>query len=344
MKMTGDGDLRQLPIIDIIRPNRALYDRIAGMKCFVTGCAGFVGSHLTEALLAADHEVLGVDSLIPFYDPELKRQNLAAALAHPRFRFAEIDLIEADLRPLLADVDVVFHIAGQPGVRDSWGEHFAGYTRNNVLSTERLLHAAAGTDVKRFVYAGSSSVYGDSPEMPWHEDVCPRPRSPYAITKLAAEHLCRSYRLDFGVPTVVVRYFTVYGPRQRPDMAFHKFLKAAMFDQPIPLYGNGRQTRDFTYVSDIVAGTIAAASAPDAVGGTFNLGGGSRIVLLDLLEMLADVVGKPVTIERRGQQAGDVRHTWADISRSKQMLGYQPQVGLEEGLRAEYAWIQKRYE
>ncbi len=313
------------------------------MKCFVTGCAGFVGSHLTEALLAQNHDVIGVDSLIPFYDPGLKRQNLAAALAHPRFRFEEIDLIEADLRPLLADVDIIFHLAGQPGVRDSWGERFVGYIRNNVQATERLLQAAVGSDIRRFVYAGSSSVYGDAPEMPWHEEVCPRPRSPYAITKLAAEHLCRSYRLDFGVPTVVVRFFTVYGPRQRPDMAFHKFLRAALFDEPIPLYGDGRQTRDFTYVSDIVAGAMAAAAAPDAVGGIFNLGGGSRIVLLDLLTMLGDVTGRPVAIAQRGLQAGDVRHTWADISRSRAVLGYQPRVGLEEGLRREFAWIQALY-
>ena len=179
--------------------------------------------------------------------------------------------------------------------------------------------------------------------MPWHEDVCPQPRSPYAITKLAAEHLCRSYHLDFGIPTVVVRFFTVYGPRQRPDMAFHRFLRAALRDNPIPLYGNGQQTRDFTFISDIIAGTLAAAEAPDAVGGVFNLGGGSRIVLLDLLELLTDVVGKPVTIQRLGRQAGDVRHTWADISRSQQVLGYQPKVGLEEGLLAEYQWIKTIY-
>ncbi len=313
------------------------------MKCLVTGCAGFVGSHLTEALLARGDDVLGIDSFVPFYDLTLKRQNLAPLLAHPRFQFVEADLAADDLSPLLQDVSVIFHIAGQPGVRDSWGKHFAGYARNNVIATERLLHTAAGAGVERFVFAGSSSVYGDSPAMPWREDVCPQPRSPYAITKLAAEHLCRSYHLDFGVPTVVVRYFTVYGPRQRPDMAFHKFLKAALFDEPIPLYGNGQQTRDFTYISDIVAGTLAAAEAPDAVGGVFNLGGGSRIILLDLLEMLSGVVGKPVIIEQRGQQAGDVRHTWADISRSQQVLGYQPQVGLETGLQAEYAWIQRLY-
>jgi len=313
------------------------------MKYLVTGCAGFVGSHLTEALLARGERVLGIDSLVPFYDLKLKRQNLATALANPHFRYVNVDLAEADLHPLLADVDVVFHLAGQPGVRDSWGKHFAAYARNNVITTERLLNAAAGADILRFVYAGSSSVYGDSPEMPWREDVCPQPRSPYAITKLAAEHLCRSYALDFGVPAVIVRYFTVYGPRQRPDMAFHKFLKAALHDRPIPLYGNGEQTRDFTYISDIVSGTLAAATAPDAVGGIFNLGGGSRIILLDLLAMLSEVVGKPVQIDRQGKQAGDVRHTWADITRSQMMLGYQPRVGLKEGLQAEYAWIQALY-
>ena len=314
------------------------------MKCLVTGCAGFIGSHLTEALLARGDEVIGVDVFDPFYDRALKRGNLAQALRHPRFQLIEGDLTQIDLKPLLAEVEVVFHNAGQPGVRDSWGPKFAAYTRNNVLATERLLHAAVDANLRRFVFAGSSSIYGDSPDIPWRESTCPSPRSPYAITKLAAEHLCRSYHLDFGVPTVVVRYFTVYGPRQRPDMAFHKFLKAVLFDEPIPLFGSGRQTRDFTYVSDIVAGTLAAADAPpEAVGQVFNLGGGSRVVLLDVLDMLAEVTGKPVTIQRLGRQAGDVRHTWADISRSQAMLGYAPRVGLQEGLAREFVWIQQVY-
>lgn len=311
------------------------------MRYLVTGCAGFVGSHLTEALLTQGHTVLGLDNFTPFYAPARKRQNLAAARAHPRFQFIEADLAEADLRPLLTDIDIILHIAGQPGVRDSWGEQFGGYVRNNILATERLLHAAVETHIQRFVFAGSSSAYGDSPELPWHEDVCPQPRSPYAISKLAAEHLCRSYHLDFGVPTVVVRFFTVYGPRQRPDMAFYKFLTAALQDAPIPLYGDGGQTRDFTYISDIVAGTLAAATAPDAVGQLFNLGGGSRIILRDLLAMLPDVVGKRVKIQQQGQQAGDVRHTWADISRAQAVLGYQPQVDLLTGLRHELAWLQQ---
>jgi UDP-glucose 4-epimerase len=311
------------------------------MKHLVTGCAGFVGSHLVEALLARDHQVIGIDNFTNFYARDRKEQNLRVALAHPNFLFREIDLAQADLRPLLKDVDVIYHIAGQPGVRDSWGEHFASYTRNNILATERLLYAAVGSGISRFVYAGSSSVYGDSPELPWHEDVCPQPRSPYAITKLAAEHLCRSYHLDFDVPTVIVRFFTVYGPRQRPDMAFHKFLKAALLNQPIPLYGDGQQTRDFTYVSDIVAGTMAAGVAADAVGQCFNLGGGSRIILRTLLAMLSDVVGKQVVIEQMDQQAGDVRHTWADIRRAQAVLGYRPQVSLAQGLRREYEWLQE---
>ncbi len=314
------------------------------MKYLVTGCAGFIGSHLTEALLARGEDVLGIDAFIPFYALGLKRQNLARVLAHPRFQLIEADLAAVDLKPILDGVDVIFHLAGQPGVRDSWGAMFDAYARNNVIATERLLHAAVGSGVQRFVFSGSSSVYGDSPAIPWSEDTCPQPRSPYAITKLAAEHLCRSYHLDFGVPTVVVRYFTVYGPRQRPDMAFHKFLKAALNDDPIPLYGNGRQTRDFTYVSDIVAGTLAAADASDeVVGQTFNLGGGSRISLTALLELLTEVVGKPVTIQRLGRQAGDVRHTWADIERAQQMLGYHPRVTLRDGLTQEYAWIKQLY-
>ncbi len=314
------------------------------MKYLVTGCAGFIGSHLSESLLSRGEEVLGIDALVPFYSLDLKRRNLAGLLAHPRFRFVEADLTAVDLQPLLDGVDVVFHLAGQPGVRDSWGPMFDAYARNNVLATERLLHATVHSQVRRFVFSGSSSIYGDSPAIPWRENTCPQPRSPYAITKLAAEQLCRSYHLDFGVPTVVVRYFTVYGPRQRPDMAFHKFLKAALRGDPIPLYGNGQQTRDFTYVSDIVAGTLAAADASEeVVGQVFNLGGGSRIALVELLELLAEVVGKPIAIQRLGRQAGDVRHTWADIERSQRMLGYQPRVALREGLAEEYAWIKELY-
>jgi UDP-glucose 4-epimerase len=311
------------------------------MKCLVTGCAGFVGSHLSDRLLAAGHEVTGIDSFTPFYEPDAKRRNLASALANPRFELAQVDLVENDLAPLLVDVDVVYHIAGQPGVRGCWGDHFAPYARNNIIATERLLHHCVGRSLKRFVFAGSSSIYGDAPDLPWSESTCPVPRSPYAITKLAAEHLCQSYRQEFAVPTAIVRYFTVYGPRQRPDMAFNRFFRAILDGEPITLYGDGKQTRDFTYVDDIVAGTIAAAEAPAAEGGVFNLGGGSRIAMNDLFTLLEEVVGKPIAIERFDRFAGEARHTWADTTRAGEVLKWRPKVSLPQGLANEFAWMQR---
>ncbi|MCO6449297.1 MAG: NAD-dependent epimerase/dehydratase family protein [Caldilineales bacterium] len=310
------------------------------MIALVTGCAGFIGSQLTERLLKDGHEVVGLDAFTSTYERSAKERNLRAALNHAGFHFVETNLTHAELGGMLDNIDVVFHLAGEPGVRASWGEGFAAYAQNNVLATERLLDACRGKPLQRFVYAGSSSVYGDAPEMPWAETTLPQPRSPYAITKLAAEHLCQAYRASFGVPTVAVRYFTVYGPRQRPDMAFHRFFKAILSDKPIPIFGSGEQTRDFTYVDDIVAGTLAAASVPEAIGGVFNLGGGSRIVLNDLLVLLEDVVERPIKISRLPKQAGDVRHTWADTTLAQTVLGFQPQVGLAEGLRNEYLWMQ----
>lgn len=312
------------------------------MKCLVTGCAGFIGSHLVEHLLVLGHDIVGIDALTPYYDPTIKRRNLQRALQHEHFQWFEVDLVTAPLSTWLDDVDVVFHLAGQPGVRRSWGPSFVGYTENNVLATERLLHACVDRPLHRFVFAGSSSVYGDAPEMPWRENTCPRPRSPYAITKLAAEHLCQAYHLDFAVPTTIVRYFTVYGPRQRPDMAFHRFFRAILAHKAIPLYGNGEQTRDFTFVDDIVTGTIAAATADGAIGKIFNLGGGTRIILNDLLSLLREITGEDIQIARQAQQAGDVRHTWADTSRARQVLGYRPQVSLTEGLHQQWAWMQSQ--
>lgn len=313
------------------------------MRCLVTGCAGFVGSHLTDALLAQGCVVVGVDALTPTYDRTDKERNIEAARAHERFRWVEADLITADLSQLLAGVEVVFHLAGEPGVRQSWGERFSAYTRNNVLATERLLEACQQQALHRFVFAGSSSIYGDSTDLPWRETTCPQPRSPYAITKLAAEHLCHAYRLGFGVPTVILRYFTVYGPRQRPDMAFHRFLRSALRGDPIIVFGDGTQTREFTYVSDVVAATIAAATADDAIGGVFNIGGGSHIALNDLLRLMGEVTGQTLVIERREQQVGDVPHTWADTSRAASVLNYHPRVSLAEGLAQEWSWMQTNF-
>ena len=312
------------------------------MKCLVTGCAGFIGSTLTDRLLSDGHEVVGIDSFTSFYGQDAKRSNLISATAHPNFELAEVDLVEDDLEALLDGVDIVYHLAGQPGVRGCWGDRFAPYARNNVMATERLLHHCAGRPLKRFVFAGSSSIYGDAPDLPWSETTCPVPRSPYAITKLAAEHLCQSYRQEFAVPTAIVRYFTVYGPRQRPDMAFNRFFQAILEDNPITLYGDGKQTRDFTYVDDIVAGTIAAAETPGAEGGVFNLGGGSRIAMNDLFALLEDVVGQPITIERFDRFAGEARHTWADTTRADEVLGWQPRVSLQQGLANEFAWVKMR--
>ncbi len=311
----------------------------AAMRCLVTGCAGFIGSHLTDALLAQGNEVVGVDAFTTAYDRASKMRNLQGAWSNARFRLVEADLADADLTALLEGVDVVFHLAGEPGVRQSWGQRFETYVRNNILASERLLDACRGAAVQRFVFAGSSSVYGDSPDLPWRETTPPQPRSPYAITKLAAEHLCHAYHRSFGVPTVILRYFTVFGPRQRPDMAFHRFLRAARSDETIIVFGDGSQTRDFTYVADIVAATLAAASAP-VVGETFNVGGGGSIVLNDLLAMIATITGRPLTIERRAAQAGDAPHTWADTSRAAARLGYAPSITLAEGLEREWAWLQ----
>jgi len=309
------------------------------MKSLVTGCAGFVGSTLVDRLLSDGHEVVGIDSFTSFYGLDAKRRNLASASACPNFQLAEIDLVDDELGALLDDVEVVYHIAGQPGVRGCWGDQFTPYARNNVMATERLLHHCVERPLKRFVFAGSSSIYGDAPDLPWSETTCPVPRSPYAITKLAAEHLCQSYAQEFAVPTAVVRFFTVYGPRQRPDMAFNRFFQAILDDTPISLYGDGKQTRDFTYIDDIVAGTMAAAIAPDAEGGIFNLGGGSRIAMNDLFVMLEEVVGQPIPIERFNRFAGEARHTWADTTRAYEVLGWQPRTSLRQGLANEFSWM-----
>ncbi len=309
------------------------------MRCLVTGCAGFIGSHLTEKLLAQGHEVLGLDAFTTTYERTAKERNLERARTDRRFRMVEANLADAPLGDLLADVDVVFHLAGEPGVRQSWGERFATYVRNNVIATERLLNACVDRPIQRFVYAGSSSVYGDAPDLPWRETTCPQPRSPYAISKLAAEHLCTTYHLSYGVPATILRYFTVYGPRQRPDMAFHRWLRAGVTGEPIIVFGSGEKSRDFTYVADIVTATIAAGMTDGAAGGTFNVGGSNRATIDQLLALIESLVGRPLVIERRAHQEGDVQHTWADTSQAAAILGYRATVGLTEGLERELAWM-----
>jgi nucleoside-diphosphate-sugar epimerase len=305
----------------------------------VTGAAGFVGSHLCERLLREGHQVIGVDVFADYYPRSVKEANLTDLGGAPAFRFVEGDLTRMDLTSLVRDVEYIFHQAGQPGVRPSWGKDFDVYLDCNIRATQRLLEAArAAGRLRCLVYASSSSVYGETPDLPLREDSPTRPYSPYGVTKMAAEHLCSLYHANYGVPTVSLRYFTVYGPRQRPDMGFHRFIRAALEDRPIPVYGDGEQTRDFTYVSDAVEANWLAV-APSAVGQVFNIGGGSRVSVNQVLATLEDVLGRSIRRERQPAQPGDVRHTWADTRRAKEILGFTPKVSLREGLAREAAWL-----
>jgi len=308
------------------------------LRCVVTGCAGFIGSHLSEALVQRGHEVVGIDCFTDYYPRPAKESNLSALRLSPHFAFIEANLLEYDLSRLLEGVDYVFHQAAQAGVRASWGQNFSVYTENNVLATQRLLEEAKALPIKRLVYASSSSIYGDAKELPVTEETLPQPISPYGVTKLAAEHLCRLYWVNFRVPTVSLRYFTVYGPRQRPDMAFHKFFRAMLKGDEITLYGDGDQTRDFTFVSDAVAANLACMDAPVS-GDLFNVGGGSRISVNRVLELMQSISGREARIRRIDDQKGDVRHTFADTTRAREALGFRPSVSTEEGLRREWEWI-----
>ena len=315
---------------------------VALVKCLVTGAAGFIGSHLSERLCALGHEVVGVDCFVDYYPRDVKERNLRALRENAGFRFAEIDLSKADLAPLVRDVQWIFHQAAQAGVRASWGQDFDVYAVHNVIGTQRLLEAARASSVKRLVYASSSSIYGDTEDLPMREQSLPRPISPYGVTKLAAEHLCWLYHRSYGVPTVALRYFTVYGPRQRPDMAFHRFLKGALRRDGITLYDDGEQTRDFTYVADVVAANVAAAERGQG-GDVFNIGGGSRVSLNAVLETIERITGRRLAIRHEARQRGDVRHTAADCGQAQARLDFRPEVDLTEGLRREWQWIQEVY-
>lgn len=308
------------------------------MRALVTGTAGFIGSTLTEHLLDQGADVVGIDSFTDYYPRAAKERNLAGVRLRRGFRFVEGRLQDVDLPALLADRTHVFHLAAQAGVRKSWGRDFDVYTVNNIEATQRLLEACTRAHPDRIVYASSSSVYGDEVAMPMREDALPQPVSPYGVTKLAAEQLCHLYHVNYGLPTVSLRYFTVYGPRQRPDMGFHKFLRATLVGEPISLYGDGEQTRDFTFVADAVAATVAAATR-GVPGRVYNIGGGSRVSINDVLEMIGRVAGRRPTVSVDPAQKGDMRHTFADTSRARADLGFSPAVGLEEGLAAEYQWL-----
>jgi len=311
----------------------------------VTGAAGFIGSHVAEALLQQGERVIGIDSFNDYYDAALKRQNVAALQSHAAFELIAGEIQTLDWPALLAQSSTVFHQAAQAGVRASWGQGFGDYTERNINATQCMLEAAKhSSGLQRFVFASTSSVYGNAETLPTPESVCPQPISPYGITKLAAEQLCWLYWQNFGVPATALRYFTVYGPRQRPDMAFHKFFRAALAGEPIAIYGDGRQTRDFTFISDAVAANLAAAQAPEAVGQAINVGGGSRVALTEVLDAIERTVGRSLQRRYAERAMGDARHTGADVSRAHQVLGYRPQVPLESGLQQQWAWMQATYE
>ena len=310
----------------------------------VTGVAGFIGSHLAEALLKQGAEVIGIDCFNDYYSPQLKHSNVINLKQYPGFKLINANIQELNWQQLLQSVDVVYHQAAQAGVRASWGQDFHHYTERNINATQAILEGAKQVkSLKRIVYASSSSIYGDAITMPTPETLCPQPVSPYAITKLAGERLCWLYQQNFGIPVTALRYFTVYGPRQRPDMAFHMFFKAAIAGEAISIYGDGQQTRDYTYVSDAVAANLAAGEIPEAIGEVFNIGGGSRVTLMELLEIMERIIGYPIKKEYVNKAVGDARHTSADVTKAKKLLNYIPQVSLKEGLIQEWQWIKSLY-
>jgi nucleoside-diphosphate-sugar epimerase len=310
------------------------------VKVVVTGAAGFIGSHLSESLVDDGHEVTGVDCFTDYYPRPVKESNLARLRECSQFRLVEARLQDLDLVRLLDGAEHVYHLAAQAGVRASWGREFALYTDHNVLATQRLLEAAVAAGRPKVVYASSSSVYGDAPTLPFREDGPCQPLSPYGVTKLAAEHLAVLYHRNLGLPTVSLRFFTVYGPRQRPDMAFHKFLRAARDGTELPVFGDGRQTRDFTYVADIVA-AVRSAPLSGRPGSVYNVGGGERIALNEVLRLIETVTARPLRIQRLENQKGDMRDTFADTAAARRDLGFRSTVPLAEGLAREWEWIRE---
>lgn len=314
------------------------------MRCVITGAAGFVGSNIADRLLSEGHEVIGIDCFIDYYPRAMKEKNLEQAKSFKNFQFIEGNLLNLDLPKILSGTEIIFHQAAQAGVRSSWGKDFAIYTDNNILASQVLLETTRLPQVKeslkKVVYASSSSVYGDAESLPTKETLLPSPLSPYGVSKLAAEHLMVLYTKEFGTPTASLRYFTVYGHRQRPDMAFHRFIRATLTGQEITIYGDGEQSRDFTFISDAVNANILAA-----LGNTselvYNIGGGSRVTVNEVLKTIEKISGIKPKINYVTRQLGDVKHTSADTQRAAKAFGYAPKVSLEQGLTAEINWLKE---
>jgi nucleoside-diphosphate-sugar epimerase len=311
------------------------------MRCLVTGAAGFIGSHLCERLVQEGHEVLGIDAFIPYYDPAIKKRNLAELLNHSRFRFYDLDLRTADLNQLVSSVEYIFHLAAMPGLVQAW-QDFEGYWTCNVLATHRLLEAirTAASRLRRFLYISTSSVYGRYAS--GDESLPLKPISPYGVTKLAAEHLCRAHAEAYGLPLVVLRYFSVYGPRQRPDMAYHRFIEALLRDEPVIIYGDGLQVRGNTYISDCVEATLRAMDA--CPGETYNVGGGETATVWDIVRKLEIITGRRARIRQEAARPGDQRYTFADTTKLRLHFSWQPRVGLDEGLRRQWLWQKQQLE
>ena len=308
------------------------------MRALVTGAAGFIGSHLTERLVASGASVVAVDAFTPYYDETQKRDNASAFVGVDAVTFVEDDLRTCELEPLLDGVDVVFHQSGQPGVRASWADGFGGYVEHNISVTQRLLEAVRDRGLGRFVFASSSSVYGDAERYPVLETDLPRPQSPYGVTKLAAEHLCGVYARTWEVPTVALRYFTVYGPRQRPDMAMHRLVESTIVGERFPMFGDGRQVRDFTFVEDVVDANVRAATEPVEPGTVLNVAGGGSTTLLEVIDIVGELVGRPVPLERSGWQPGDVGRTGGSIERAERLLRWHPGTSVRHGLERQVEW------
>ncbi|WP_175638541.1 NAD-dependent epimerase/dehydratase family protein [Metabacillus schmidteae] len=314
------------------------------MKILVTGAAGFIGSHLCEKLLNdPKNKLIGVDTFIGPTPINLKEINLQSLKNHPRFQFIESDLLTADLDNLLSEVDTIYHLAGMPGVRSSWGKDFDPYVTYNILVTQRLLETAKTKNLKKFIYASTSSIYGEKSGKV-SEDSIPTPLSPYGITKLTGEYLCHVYNKSFNVPIVVVRFFTVYGPRQRPDMAFHRFIAQILKEEPITIFGDGTQSRDFTFISDCVEATSSVLHHDHLIGRTINIGGKERASINEIITMLEQITGKKAKINYTDKVSGEPKHTWADITLAQTLLNYDPKISLKEGLAREMNYIRSVYD